>query len=864
MTFIRLFITGVFLIFAGPAFAAAFQDDAASFYPEGVNFDPGVPDPEAYLGHKLGQKAVRHHRMVDYLEMLGDLSGRVRVETYGVSHEGRPILLVTITSPENMARIDDIRAAHVALSDPALGQEITDDMPVVTWLTYGVHGAEASAMDSVLPVAYYFAAAEGKEIEKILTGSIILLLAIHNPDGHARRIAWLEQNSGETVIRDANDRVQNHEWPGGRTNHYWFDLNRQWLLQTQPASQALLKAWHAWKPNISIDYHEMGTSQTYYFHPGIPDQTYPLMPEATLDLMRDWAAGPAKALDAEQRFYYTEETFNYFYIGTGSSYPMVNGAVGMLFEASSARAFERDGDNGLRTYRDNIWKHFRTSIASVISAHRLRSEFLTHQKDFYIEAGKLAARDNAKGYVVTEQGDQVRLWEFLNLLERHQVRFHVLARDLRVNGKLYPAGESYVIPTDQPQYLMVKSLFEIETGFATTVFYDVSAWNMPLWFGLDYSELGSLRANQLGSAGLPEPPAVAAPDVAPFAYVFDWRPYYAPRALNRLHQAGLLTRVATKPMTVKTTRGDVAVARGAIIVPLFGQPLTPEEIHALMVTIAAEDAVEVLAATSAMTPEVGADLGGESVKPLNPVKALLVTGAGVSSYDAGEIWHLLDYRMKMPLTRVNLANLKGVNLWDYTHLILPQGYDPITFDDGYLFEEDLAADIERWIRDGGVLVATRNGAEWAEKTYLKEDQEDREEAEEAGEEPKPRSDYANRRKEEAEDVIGGAIFGSDLDITHPLGFGYNRRSIASNKANTFILETPQDRYAAVAVYNQTPRLTGYSSDDNMDKIKGTPMLVAVRMGKGAIILFADNPNFRAITWGTNKLFLNALFFSGIF
>lgn len=862
MKIFKFLLTILFVYFSANALAATYQDDPYAFYPEGVELDPAIPDPEEFLGFKFGHRAIRHHQLVEYMQMLAESSNRVAVNVVGYSHEKRPLLEIIITSPENHARLDEIRAAHVALSDPTSGQTIGAEMPVVTWLTYGVHGAEASGMDSSIPAAYYFAAAQGPEIEAILDNSVIVIFAIHNPDGHSRRQAWQDLNLSKAVNRDLNDRLHGYDWPmGGRTNHYWFDLNRQWLLVQHPESQALVKTWHKWKPNISVDYHEMGWNQTYYFHPGIPDQLYPLIPQETRNLMIEWAKGPQADLDAEQRLYYNEETFNAFYIGTGSAYPMVNGAVGMLYEASTARGGEIEGNNGLRTYRDNIWKHFRTSVSSVASANRLRGEFLAHQKDYFIEAARLGRADNIQGYVVASGGDDVRMWEFLSLLDRHQIRFNALAQDVRVNGVTYQAGEAYVVPTSQPQYRMVKSLFEVETEFETTVFYDLSAWNMPMLFNLDYSEMDRVSSAQMGSGDLPAYPVLATPDQASYAYVLDWRAYNAPKALNRLHEAGVFTRVLTKAATISTNGGQVSLPRGAIMVSMFDQPLTDSEIHDLMTTIATIDGVPVHAATSAKTPEEGTDLGGESVLPVAPIKPLLLTGEGINGYDAGEIWHLLDYRMGMPLTRVDMEFFEGggqfgsFNLNDYTHLILPEG--------SYGFSEEQTSAIKDWVQAGGVLVATRSGAQWVDENILKPEEEEVAEEEEE-EEEKPRSDYANKRKEDAEDIVGGTIYLSDLDITHPLAFGFTRRELYTLKANDFILDKPEGRYAQVAVYGEEPRATGYSSDTMIEKIKGTPMLTAQRMGQGSVILFADNPNFRAITYGTNKLFLNALFFGKVF
>ncbi len=332
----------------------------AVMFPDNVDYDPAIPTPAEFLGFELGRHPVRHHQLVDYLRLLAERSDRLTVETIGYSHERRPILFLVATTPDNHARLDDIREQHVALSEPGSGQDVTDDMPVVTWLNYGVHGAESSGLDAAVPFVYHLAAARGDAIDQVLERSVVLITAIFNPDGHSKRIGWFDTFGGERMI--ANPDHAEHDFDGrwARTNHYGFDLNRQWLLLTQPEPRAWMTQWHRWRPNLTVDYHEMGSNQTYYFHPGVRTRTNPLVPDRAEALLEETVRTSEAVLDGEARLYFHGERFDNFYIGKGSTFPLVNGGVGVLYEAGAARGRELETANGLRTYRENIRKHTHT------------------------------------------------------------------------------------------------------------------------------------------------------------------------------------------------------------------------------------------------------------------------------------------------------------------------------------------------------------------------------------------------------------------------------------------------------------------------------------------------------------------------
>lgn len=819
---------------------------------DGVQYNQDVIKPSSVFGHDIGDQPIRHDLMVSYIRALAAASPRMQVETIGYSHERRPILFVTISDPDNLARLDEIKANHLLRTDPARANEASDDLPVVTWVNYGVHGAESSGMDAAIPTLYHLAAAEDAATKEQLKNSVVLITAIFNPDGHARRAAWVTQYGSNVRGINPDHDVHNQYWPGGRTNHYWFDLNRQWLLQTQPESRAWLSKWHEWRPQVSADFHEMGGNSTYYYHPGVPTRKYPLIPDLGRELLVEIAGYHRTYMDGAKELYFTEEGFDNFYVGKGSTYPQINGSLGILFEAGAQMGIERDSDQGRKTYARNVRTHFRTSLTTIQGAAAMRTKLHAYQRDFYREAANLARADDVKAYVFRAPEDPVRTNMFLDLLARHRIDVNRVSGTLRAGDKTY-GEDSYIVSLDQPQYRMAKAMFNRITEFPDKVFYDVSGWTLPLAYGMDYAAVTSSIRGRMGSQATPEFAGAPAPDIAPYAYVFSWSDYYAPRAVSRILEAGVMARVAKTPIQLVTTKGTVSLDRGAIIVQHDRQTASPETIHALM-EAAAKDGVTVHAATSGHTLNPGTDLGGRNtVSDLMAPKILLVTGPGLSPYDAGEVWHVLDHRMKMPVTLVNKDRLKNVRLSDYSHIILVGG-------SGQLLPKDMVEPVAAWMRAGGTFIGTRQAALWAANTWGA----GAGKAEDATEEPTVRLAFEGKGQNDAEHVIGGALFESDLDITHPLGFGIVRPRVTTNRNVSFTLPVPKDPYAQVAVYTDEPLLSGYASDRRIGEIKGTPMMTAERIGNGSMILFADNPNFRATYLGVEKLFLNAIFFSKAF
>jgi len=862
------------------------RDADIEMYPANVGYDSQIPMPETFLGHALGSAPVRHHQLVEYLQAVASLSDRITVETIGYSHERRPILFLVITSPTNHERLGEIRDQHVARTEPSMNQGAGGDMPVVTWLHYGVHGAESSAMDAVLPTVYYLAAAQGPEVEGTLDESVILLTAVANPDGHAKRASWFDSFGSQVTVADPQHMEHDYDGQVLRTNHYGFDLNRQWLLLTQPEARAWMRKWHEWRPNVTIDYHEMGPEQTYYSHPGVATRTNPLVPDEAERLMADLVGESERFLDSEARLYFHGERFDNFYIGKGSTYPLVNGGVGVLYEAGAAKGVELETPHGLRTYRDNIRKHFRTSIGSVQGALRQRIELLEYQQKFYESALEEADDSETKAWVLDAPNDASRLYHFIELLNNHRIKTYELSRNIDVNGNTFVAGDAIIVPLRQPQYRLIRGIFDAVSEFEDSTFYDVSSWTIPLSFNLKYEALSgrSFRSSIVGVETSRELPAADAPDAANYGFAFEWTGYYAPRALNRVLGEDLLASVATRPFVLQTTRGSFEFQRGSLFVPFDGQQKSPEQIEDLMRVVAAEDGLFVHSITSgrSLSGTAGINPGGPSFVPVKQPKVLLVTGRELDLYNSGAAWHLMDFRMHLPVTLRDRERLASLDWSNYTHVIFPGGE----------YEEYVPAFLDRlrqWVESGGTVIGMQQASQWLRDNvfdYVEpvdgegvvpatgseavpvdeplptegaEDSIDADEVDEA-----ERFDYEQKEKRDAVDIIGGAIFSGDLDLTHPLGFGYDRRDIAIHKNTVEVMDRPDNPYATVIAYGDQPLLSGYASATNLEALAGTPALIADRRGEGSVILFADDPNFRAIWFGTNKLFMNSLFFSKVF
>ncbi len=857
MSMLRHLTSFFAFLFLLPAFIAA-QVTLQDYLPDDVTYNPDIPVPSSVLGFEVGEWHVRHGLVVEYLYKLAEASDRITIQEYARTYERRPLLLLTISTPENLSRIDEIHENHLALNDPSRSQNLNiNDMPVVTWLGYSVHGNEPSGGNAALITAYYLAAAQGEKIDELLQNSVVLLDPVYNPDGFDRFANWVNMHKSFAMNNDRFHREHTEVWPFSRTNHYWFDLNRDWMPVVHPESRGRIAMYQHWKPNVLTDHHEMGTNSTYFFQPGVPSRDNPLTPARTFELTGKLAEFHADYLNEFGVLYWTEEVFDDFYLGKGSTYPDLQGTIGILFEQASSRGHLQESQHGDLDFPTTIRNQFVTSLSTLYGSLALRTELLSHMRDFYTTAISEARSSNINAYVFGSEKDQARNYHLLDILRAHSIDVYELARELTVDGKTFKPGTSWIVPTEQPQYRFLTGLFETRTEFTDSLFYDVSTWTLPYAFNLPYAEVRgrAFRANLLGDAvNEPQfPTGNVYAEADDYAFLFEWYEYYAPRALYRLMDANVRVQVAERSFRAQTREGLRDFSKGTIMVSSGTQDVaSKDEIFGILQTIADEDGIDVFGLSTGLTPR-GPDLGSRNFAVLRNPNVMILGGQGVSMNEAGEIWHLFDQRYHIPVSIVEKRVFEFADLSRYNTIVMVQGnYNDLS--------ENAVNRLRDWVRSGGTLITQRSATQWAARNGFSNAKFKSRPDNEFGNQPLP---YISASGTRGAQVIGGSIFFANLDRTHPLGFGFENDRITVFRNNTLMLESPQNPWASPLRYTSNPLASGYISARNLEIIGDVPSIQVSSLGSGRVILMTDNANFRGFWYGTNKLFTNAVFFGNL-
>jgi hypothetical protein len=641
------------------------------------------------------------------------------------------------------------------------------------------------------------------------------------------------------VSTDPNDTEHQEAWPGGRFNHYWFDLNRDWLVAQHPESQARVKIFQQWKPNVLTDHHEMGTNSTFFFQPGVPSRNHPLTPNKNYELTKRIGEYHAKALDAIGSLYYTQEDFDDFYYGKGSTFPDVQGAIGILFEQGSARGHAQESTNGILRFEFAIRNHFTTAMSSLKAVNALRQDLLQYQRQFFKDAAAEATKDPVKSIVIKSPNDQARLFHFAEMVARQDIR-------------IYPQknNNSFVIPLAQPQYKLIKSMFEKRVSFTDSIFYDISSWTLPLAFGIEYEELKSVPAyeNALTTYTLPAGQRIGGK--SEYAYAFETSGYYAPRAMYRLLRHGLKLKVATTQ--IRHASGKV-LARGSILLHLSSQEKNSDQIEYLLDEIAKQDGIDIYNFSTGLNFD-GASLGSSSFLSVKKPEIAMIVGDGISATDAGELWHLFDVRFNIPITLITVDALNRANLSRYNTIILPATQGSPAISDK----------LKSWVQNGGVLIGFENALSWFNANGLGKFEMKKDDAAENKKEtpvaPRPYGDIELYRGAQQ---TSGAIFEATADLTHPLMYGYAQPRIAIFKSNNLFMEKAKSAYGNPLVFGSSPLMSGYMSKPNYAKVKDSAVAGISVVGSGRVVGFTDNLCFRAFWLGTNKMITNAVFYGNL-
>ena len=827
------------------------QVDTSYFLPQDAAVHSDVPFPGEYSGHRFGWWHFSHDQLIDYLEGLAAYSPKVTIQEYGRSHENRPLELLTITSEENHRRLEQIRQAHLDYLRGRSTEYVDQQMPLVIWLGYSVHGNESSPGNASMLTAWYLAASQSKEVEKMLDETVILIDPVLNPDGFNRAAQWSNMHIHQTQTLDRRHRQFREDWPGGRTNHYWFDLNRDWMPAQHPESQGRLKLYHSWKPHILTDHHEMGSNSTFFFQPGEPERMNPRTPDRNLDLTRQLAHYHARALDDIGSLYFSEEGFDDFYYGKGSTYPDGNGSIGILFEQSRVLGQKLEIDHGERSFAQAIRNHFTVSLSTLRGAMDMRQELLDYQRSFFKDVPQMVDQDPVKGYVFGSPDDPVRLDHFLKLLERHHIQVYQLNSDYQSQDRYFPQKSSYLVPCKQEQYRFVKSLFEKRVQFNDSIFYDISTWTMPLAFDLDYIPLSSEKdvsslAGELVD-GAESPTGNVIGEKSRVGYVISGAYYNIYSVIHKLREEDITVKTLTRAASIATSGESHKFKPGSLFIPARHQSLAPDRIYDYLKQMATEHGVDFYAAQSALTGK-GTDLGSWSVVPLKKPRILLVAGEGTSSYSAGEIWHLLDHRYRIPVVLVKPEQVKRINLFDFNTLIMPDG--------SYNWDEPTRKKLQSWLEAGNVVVAMEDANQWLDRKKLVDMKRKKMSTSDSA-----RSlPYNQRRNLSRSQRISGVILRASVDPTHPVNYGIQGKTLPVFKDNDEIYQNQGNPHDIPVMIGEAPLLSGYLSDANRKHIENTPYCQVHHSNGGIIISFTANPNFRGFWYGTNRLFMNALFY----
>ena len=817
------------------------QKTSLDYYlPQKGTYNAEIPTPKSILNFELGEMHTDHTQVVNYMREVAKASDRIQIETTGYTFENRPLQLLTISSPKNLANIDAILKRHAAITDANANNSDLSDLPIVVYLGYSIHGNESSGTGAAIALTYYLAANDSPELMKTLDKTIILLDPSFNPDGLHRFSTWVNSNKSENLVTDPNDREFNEAWPRGRFNHYWFDMNRDWLPVQLPESQARIKTFRKWMPNVLCDFHEMGTNSTYFFQPGEPTRTNPLTPELNQVLTRKIAGYHAKALDKIGSSYFVEENYDDFYYGKGSSYPDINGTIGILFEQASSRGHAQESANGILTFPFTIRNQFTTSLSTLEATTEMREELLAYQRDFYKNAATDSNKSKIKGYVFGDEKDASRVHELAKILSQHKIKMQELKEDVTINKKKFLKNLSYVIPVAQPNTKLLNAIFDRQLQFKDSLFYDISAWSFDLAFNLNFESLPSLE-----NAGAAYDPIVKKGLVSKksdIGYLLEWTDYNSPKLLNQLLAKGLRVRSTKKPFT----HNGKTFSYGSLLIPIQNQELNSEEIFNYLNQIIPDYAIEITAVETGFTD--GINLGNPNFVTLTQPKVAMLVGQGVDPTDAGEIWHMFDQKAAMPLTKIDMEQLDGVNLSKYTTLILVNGnYSRIS--------AKTVSKIGQWIQNGGTLIAYQDAIKWLNQNELTALtlKTSKLEAKEITFEQA--DDYKGAQE------IAGAIFETKLDLSHPINFGMPRNTLPIFRNTSIMIEPNKNSYNNPIQYTKTPLISGYISKEKLALLKETVPFQSIKKGDGNIIVFTDNTNFRAFWLGTEKLLWNAIFFS---
>lgn len=818
-----------------------------------------LQSPEEFLGYAIGEKFTYHHRVLDYFRYIAASSPNVKLEEYGSTYEDRPLMVAYVGAEENINNLEEISRNNLQRAGVAEG-EAPEEGPAIVWLSYNVHGNEAVSTEAAMRVLYTLASAEREEVEEWLQNTLVIIDPVLNPDGRERYVNWYNQ-VGNRIVNPNPDALEHNEpWPGGRPNHYLFDLNRDWAWQTQKESQVRMALYNQWLPHIHADFHEQGIESPYYFAPAA---------EPFHDYITDWqrefqttiGLNTTKYFDEEGWLYFTREVFDLFYPSYGDTYPTFNGAIGMTIEqGGSGRAglAVKTAEGDTLTLKERIQHHYITSLSTIEATSENAEKVVENFEEFFEETSENPP-GMYKTYVISQQNDQDKLTALKDLLNLHQIEYAQAEEkdtykgwsyhDTKMTGFRTSPGD-LLIPASQAKGLLLQVLFEPESRLSDSVTYDITAWAVPYMMDLQ----AFATTEEIEGEPLPDSPdyELNLSIEKPYAYLLEWNSLEDVKFLTRLLKAGVKVRFAEEPFVT----GNKEYGRGTLIITRRGNENLGERFDYL-VREAAREWERPLEATGTGFVAEGKDFGSGGVHYLDAPQVAVLAGEGVSSLAFGEVWHYFEQQIGYPLTVIGTDNANAVDWSSYDVLIVPNGYY------SRVLNEEMLNKLENWVREGGRLILMQNAisAVADQKAFgidEKKEEEEQQEEQEAGDRLQ---EYGTRERRSISSYNPGSIYRVSLDESHPLAFGYEN--------DYFSLKTDADAYQYLAngwnvgtIRNKEALVSGFVGHKAQEAIAETMVFGVEEKGEGEIIYMTDNPLFRAFWQGGKLLFSNAVFLVG--
>ena len=890
MNTLRTGMAALGLAIAGMQMAAA-QDDFA-FWP-GARYDPSIPGIADVLGYEPGERITWHRDAVRYFRALEAAApDRVSVDTYAESWEGRELIYVIITSAENMARIDAVKEGMQRLADPGLttraeAEAIIAEQPAVTWLSYGVHGNEISSTDASMLTAYHLLASrDDSRTAEILRDTVVVIDPMQNPDGRDRFIQHFTQETGLVPDADRISAEHDERWPGGRTNHYLFDLNRDWFIMTQPETKGRVRLLLEWFPVVYVDAHEMGSDGTYFFTP----EAEPFNPHlveyqvTSLPLIGRTLSGWFDRFGID---YFTREVYDAFYPGYGASWPAYFGSIAMTYEQASTRGLVfRQYDGNEVSYAYTVRNHFLTSLGTAEAVQANREKFLTDLYEYHVSAIEEGRSESIRAYIVPAQADQSGADKLAGLLVQQGVDVGRATGSFRACGVDYGAG-SYVIDTAQPSKRLVRVLLDqdvpMDDAFVAEQerrrakdmgdqIYDVTGWSLPVMMNIRADTCNRAVSGPLVPAG-PElvQPGEVTGGAGSVGYLVPWGSAAAARLLTAALREGLKVKSSDLAFTHQGER----YPSGTLIVDAADNP---SNLRTVMADLARESGADVVAVDDSYVTD-GPSFGSNNVVRFNTPKVAIAWDEPTRAYVAGNTRFVIERQFDFPVTPVRTARIARSDLSRYQVLILPETSGGSYAD---VLGENGIENLKDWVAKGGVLIGVGNAnrfladpeidllairredavAEDADDDTNGGDEEDAP-ATVAGRYIEDQSEYDSLIVPEREDPdsVAGVLVRADVDPDHWLGAGVASTINVLVRGGDVYTPIRRDKGTNVARFQGADDLlaSGYIWDENRRQLAYKPFVVAQQNGRGFVIGFTQDPNVRAYLDGLNVIFMNAIF-----